>query len=91
MLCQLLQLGKNYNEHKNLLLRGSSVLRILHCPFSTRSVGWESSFVTVSDGENDNYEVSAKSKGKVVPVLPLTEHHAMKAYWGIGGTAPPIL
>jgi hypothetical protein len=24
-------------------------------------------------------------------VLPLTEHHAMKAYWGIGGTAPPIL
>jgi hypothetical protein len=25
------------------------------------------------------------------PVLPLTEHHAMKAYWGSGGTAPPIL
>jgi len=20
---------------------------------------------------------------KVVPVLPLTEHHAMKAYWGV--------
>jgi hypothetical protein len=32
-----------------------------------------------------------KAKGKVVPVLPLTEHHAMKAYWGSGGTAPPIL
>jgi hypothetical protein len=30
-------------------------------------------------------------KVKVVPVLPLTEHHAMKAYWGSGGTAPPIL
>jgi hypothetical protein len=29
-------------------------------------------------------------KGKV-PVLPLTEHHAMKAYWGSGGTALPIL
>jgi hypothetical protein len=29
--------------------------------------------------------------GKVVSVLPLTEHHAMKAYWGSGGTAPPIL
>jgi hypothetical protein len=28
---------------------------------------------------------------KVVPVLPLTEHHAMKAYWGSVGTAPPIL
>jgi len=26
-----------------------------------------------------------------VPVLPVTEHHAMKAYWGSGGTAPPIL
>jgi hypothetical protein len=22
-------------------------------------------------------------EGKVVPVLPLTEHHAMKAYWGV--------
>jgi hypothetical protein len=30
-------------------------------------------------------------KDKVVPVLPPTEHHAMKAYWGSGGTAPPIL
>jgi hypothetical protein len=27
--------------------------------------------------------------GKVVPVL-LTEHHAMKAYWGSGGIAPLI-
>jgi hypothetical protein len=25
-----------------------------------------------------------KGKGKVVPVLLLTEHHAMKAYWGSG-------
>jgi hypothetical protein len=24
-----------------------------------------------------------KGKGKVVPVLPLTKHHAMKAYWGV--------
>jgi hypothetical protein len=24
-----------------------------------------------------------KRKGKVVPVLFLTEHHAMKAYWGV--------
>jgi hypothetical protein len=22
-------------------------------------------------------------KGKVVPVLPLTEHHNMNAYWGV--------
>jgi hypothetical protein len=29
--------------------------------------------------------------GTVVPVLPPTEHHAMKAYWGSGGTTPPII
>jgi hypothetical protein len=29
-------------------------------------------------------------KGKVVPVLFLTEHHAIKAYWGSGGIAPRI-
>jgi hypothetical protein len=31
-----------------------------------------------------------KGKGKVVPVLPLTEH-VMKVYWGSEDTAPPIL
>jgi hypothetical protein len=25
----------------------------------------------------------SKGKGEVVPVLFLTEHHAMKAYWGV--------
>jgi hypothetical protein len=29
-------------------------------------------------------------KSKVVPVL-LTEHHAIKVYWGSGGIAPRIL
>jgi hypothetical protein len=29
-------------------------------------------------------------KSKAVPVL-LTEHHAMRAYWGSGGIAPHIL
>jgi hypothetical protein len=32
-----------------------------------------------------------KCKGKVVPVLLLTEYNAMKAYWGKGGIAPHIL
>jgi hypothetical protein len=36
-------------------------------------------------------ETVVKGKGKVVPVLPPTEHHAMKAYWVSEGTAPPIL
>jgi hypothetical protein len=31
-----------------------------------------------------------KSKGKVVHVLFLAEHHAMKAYWGSGCIAPQI-
>jgi hypothetical protein len=31
------------------------------------------------------------SPNVVVPMLPLTEHHAMKAYWGSGGTTPPNL
>jgi hypothetical protein len=32
-----------------------------------------------------------KAKGKIVPVLSLTEHHAMKAYWGNKGIAPRML
>jgi hypothetical protein len=35
--------------------------------------------------------INVKKKGKVVPVLLLTEHHAMKAYWGSRGIAPLIL
>jgi hypothetical protein len=35
--------------------------------------------------------VSFKGKGKVVPMLSLTEHHAMKAYWENGGIALLIL
>jgi hypothetical protein len=27
--------------------------------------------------------ISVKDKGKVVPELFVTEHHAMKAYWGV--------
>jgi hypothetical protein len=32
----------------------------------------------------------SEGKGKVAPVLS-TEHHPMKAYWGSGDIAPPIL
>jgi hypothetical protein len=32
-----------------------------------------------------------EGKGKVAPVLFLTEHHAMKADWGSGVIAPLIL
>jgi len=34
---------------------------------------------------------SLKGKGKGVPVLFLTEHHALKEYWGSVGTTPPII
>jgi hypothetical protein len=29
------------------------------------------------------FSVGSKGKGKAVPVLFLTEHHDMKAYWGV--------
>jgi hypothetical protein len=32
-----------------------------------------------------------QGKGKIVPVLSLSEHHAMKAYWKSGSIAPSIL
>jgi len=36
--------------------------------------------------------IKVKSKkGKVVPVLFITEHHAMKVYWGSGCIALRIL
>jgi hypothetical protein len=35
-----------------------------------------------------NFETNNK---KVVPVILLTKHHAMKAHWGSEGTAPHIL
>jgi len=35
--------------------------------------------------------INGKAKGKVVPVFLLTEHHAMKAYWGSRSIAPFIL
>jgi hypothetical protein len=34
--------------------------------------------------------VLVKVKGKGISVLFLTEHHAMKAYWGSGCIAPRI-
>jgi hypothetical protein len=46
--------------------------------------------------EKVNFLIVEKETRKIVwkvvpvPVLPLTELHAMKAYWGSGGTAPPI-
>jgi len=35
--------------------------------------------------------IKLKGKSKVVPVFFLSEHHAMKAYWGSGDTAPRSL
>jgi hypothetical protein len=43
------------------------------------------------DYVGSNFTFKGKGK-KVVPVLfSLTQHHAMKAYWGSGGIAPHIL
>jgi hypothetical protein len=42
--------------------------------------------ITASYGHEDEHK-----KGKAVPVRFLTEHNAMKSYWGRGYTAPRIL
>jgi hypothetical protein len=42
-------------------------------------------------GPNISILIFIKGKGEVVPVLFLTEHRAVKAYWGSGGIAPGIL
>jgi hypothetical protein len=48
---------------------------------------WEYLLVEIkSTNEPLSYIVKKSKKGKVVPVLPLTEYRAMKAYWGSGGT-----
>jgi hypothetical protein len=36
-----------------------------------------------SSAERCRRETSRTFKGKVVSVIFLTEHHAMKAYWGV--------
>jgi len=36
-------------------------------------------------------DINKKVKRQIRPCAPPTEHHAMKAYWGSGGTAQPIL
>jgi hypothetical protein len=45
------------------------------------------------DAEDNEMVKDVKVKGKkIFPILLfLTEHHAMKAYWGSGGIAPRIL
>jgi hypothetical protein len=48
----------------------------------------EAGMLTLSTGAMSgilisNQRPSIRIKGKVVPVLPLTEHHAMKVYWGV--------
>jgi hypothetical protein len=42
------------------------------------------------DFNNSNRIRQKIKKGKFVPVL-LTEHHAVKAYWGSGGIASLVL
>jgi len=41
--------------------------------------------------ERERDRKKRRMEGKAVPVLSLTECHAMKACWGSGGIAPFIL
>jgi len=45
-------------------------------------------FLPPASAYNYNFNISefikqGKGKGKVAPALFLTEHHAMKVYWGV--------
>jgi hypothetical protein len=44
-----------------------------------------------SKSETKTVDYNTSFKGKVVPTLPLIEHHATKAYWRSGSTVPFIL
>jgi hypothetical protein len=46
---------------------------------------------TVDMKHADRQNLVGKGEGKIVPVLFLAEHHAMKAYWRSGGIAPRII
>jgi len=58
----------------------------VHFRNSGSDVACSAKYVTVQNFIGKKVKV----EGKVVSVL-LTEHHAMKAYWGSGGIAPCIL
>jgi hypothetical protein len=47
--------------------------------------------IVILKNANPKIPERCKVKGKVVAVLFLTEHHAMKAYWGSGDIAPRLL
>jgi hypothetical protein len=49
------------------------------------------SIENVSGFNSSQEEIKVKVKRQSFPVLFLTEHHAMKAYWGSGGISPRIL
>jgi hypothetical protein len=48
-------------------------------------------YVTYFLTHNRNLKAMSQGKGRVVPIIPLTEHHAMKAYWVSENIAPRIL
>jgi hypothetical protein len=61
---------------------------ILKIAFSVICILFASHFAYYSFINNNNNN-NSEDKGKVVPVI-LTEHHAMKGFWGSGGIAQHI-
>jgi hypothetical protein len=60
--------------------------------FAEAMMGFFSLLHLVQTGSEAHTASCLMCKGEGnVPVLLLTEHHAMKAYWGSGGIAPLIL
>jgi hypothetical protein len=61
---------------------------LLSTLFSTIRSLWSS--LRVRDQVSHPYTTYNTGKGKVIPILLLSEHHAMKV-WGSGSIAPRIL
>jgi hypothetical protein len=55
------------------IVRGVSVVVHIRC-----TVFWVQHY----QNGNSYWHFGVKGKGKLVPVIFLTEHHAMKVYWG---------
>jgi len=70
-------------------LLGKTCVTLILMPYHSVNPSLNSISMQVSQQNGSPSPVSVSSvKVKVVPVLPPTEHHSMKAYWESGGTSP---
>jgi hypothetical protein len=62
-------------------VRSSNYEHHLRYKYQAQQIMYE--YVINGQTQSFHYAFMLRVKGKVVPVIFLTEHHAMKAYWGM--------